>query len=91
MRLDFNETNILVQAISDLDKQKNSVITKDSLLDFLSVLHDNTSENYSFIRQSIKTLISKLENLSDKNIRQIQNDKRNNKIIASTCYVLPQL
>lgn len=89
MRLDFNETNILVQAMSDLEKQPGSPVSKDALLNFLYTLHGNTNEAYPFIRNSIKSLILKIESVSDKDIEKIRDDKNNNRIIATTCYTLP--
>ena len=88
MKLDFNETNILVQTLASLEQDKMA-LGKSELIRLLCVLYDNTSDERRFVRGSIKSLLSKIENLSDENIKKIQDDKAQGKIIATTCYRLP--
>lgn len=89
MRLDFNETNILLQALSELGRVSQAPITVARLLEFLDFLLLNTDTGYIFIRESVKSLSKKLEGLSDEGVRRILADKSQNKIIATTCYTLP--
>ena len=91
MRLDFNETNILLQAVSELGKVSQAPITVARLLEFLDFLLINTDTGYIFICESVRTLGRKLEGLSDEGIQQILADKSQNKIIATTCYTLPTI
>lgn len=88
MRLDFNETNILIHAINDMEKYKKP-IKKSTLIGFLHELDENTDKNYGFLKNSIRLLISKIEHLSDENILQIFSDIKNNKMVATLCYSLP--
>lgn len=89
MRLDFNETNILVQALNDLEKINKKDIDKMELITLLYTLYQCTDNRYKILRTSIKTLISKIESLSDAAIKHIQEDKKNNRIIATVTYKLP--
>ena len=91
MRLDFNETNVLLQALSELGRVSQAPITVARLLEFLDFLLTNTNTGYIFICESIKSLKKKLEGLSDESIQQILADKSQNKIIATTCYTLPMV
>ncbi len=90
MKLDFNETNILVQTVNDLVKYKKTV-NKRSLIESLCELSQNTDKNYTFIHQSITSLISKVEKVSEKSVDVIHKDVVNDNIIAMACYALPQL
>lgn len=90
MRLDFNEANILIRTIEDLEKYKKPV-TRKSVIDSLNELGSNTDKNLAFIRQSISSLSTKLERLSDKSISKIQSDAHNKNISATACYTLPDL
>ena len=89
MRLDFNETNILLQALSELSRVSQAPITVARLLEFLDFLLTNTDTGYIFICESVKSLTKKLEGISDDSIQRILADKSQNKIIATTCYTLP--
>ena len=89
MRLDFNESNILLQALGELGKVSQAPITVARLLEFLDFLLTNTDTGYIFICESIRSLMKKLEGLSDEGIEQILADKSQNKIITTTCYTLP--
>lgn len=89
MRLDFNETNILLQALSELGRVSQAPVTVARLLEFLDFLLTNTDTGYVFICDSVRSLTKKLEGLSDESIGQILEDKSRNKIIATTCYTLP--
>lgn len=89
MKLDFNETNILINAINDMEKYKKP-INKTTVIGFLHELAENTSQSYSFLQKSIKLLISKIETLSDESIKQIYSDIKSNKMIATLCYSLPE-
>lgn len=91
MRLDFNETNILLQAISELGKVSQARITVARLLEFLDFLLINTDTGYIFICESVRSLTKKLEGLSDEGVQRILADKSQNKIIATTCYTLPTI
>ncbi len=91
MRLDFNETNILLQALSDMEKQYGTVITIPNLLDTLNLLLQNTDSKYIFICDSVKSLIRKTEGLSEESLRRILADKTEDKIIATARYALPVL
>ena len=88
MRLDFNETNILLQALSEMDKSKMTV-SVPGLLDYLNSLLINTDTGYVFICEAVRSLTKKLETLSDEGMERILRDKDQNKIIATTCYTLP--
>lgn len=88
MRLDFNETNILLQALSEMDKSKMTV-SVPGLLDYLNSLLINTDTGYVFICESVRSLTKKLETLSKEGMERILRDKDQNKIIATTCYTLP--
>ena len=88
MRLDFNETNILLQALSEMDKSQTAV-TVPGLLDCLNSLLINTDTSYIFICESVKSLIKKLEAVSEEGLVRIVRDKDQNRIIATTCYTLP--
>ena len=89
MRLDFNETNILLQALSELSKVSKATITVARLLEYLDFILSNTDKSYIFICESVKSLTKKLEGLSDESLQRILEDKSKNKIIATTCYTLP--
>ena len=88
MRLDFNETNILLQALSEMDKLKMTV-SVPGLLDYLNSLLINTDTGYVFICEAVRSLTKKLETLSKEGMERILRDKDQNKIIATTCYTLP--
>ena len=88
MKLDFNETNILIHVINDLEKYKKP-INKSSIVSFLHELKQNTAEEHIFIRKSTTLLASKIDALSEKNISQIYSDIKSNKIVATLCYSLP--
>lgn len=89
MRLDFNETNILIQVLAKLGKSHKVVINKAKLNETLYALFIYTDKNYGIIRMSIKSLMEKLEKLSDDDILRILEDSKNNNIISSVCYELP--
>lgn len=89
MRLDFNESNILVQALAELERNSKVVINKTKLIEELYALGLHTDKKYVFLRVSIKSLINKIESLSDDDIKQILIDNKNNVIVASVCYELP--
>ena len=89
MKLDFNESNILVQALADLERNPKVPITKVKLIEELYALGINTDKKLSFLRVSVRSLIKKIENLSDSDIQQIVIDNKNNVIVASVCYELP--
>lgn len=89
MRLNFNETNVLIQSINDLVKY-NKPVNKSSLINMLDELSQNTDTNHLFLHQSIKTLISKIEMLSDDIVNKIYEDVQNDRIIATACYQMPQ-
>ena len=90
MRLDFNETNILVQTIAELEKSSKTTITKMKIIETLYALGVHTDKKHVILKVSIKSLISKLERLSDDEIICLLADHKNNKIIASVCYELPR-
>ena len=90
MRLDFNEANILIQTIEDLEKYKKPV-NKNTIIGFLNELARTTESKHVFIIQSIKSLSFKIERLSDKSITQLQADVKNNKVVATARYVVPNL
>lgn len=89
MRLDFNETNILVQTIAELEKSSKITINKVKLIETLCALGIHTDKKNIVLKVSIKSLVSKLEKLSDDDINRIMADNKNNNIIASVCYELP--
>ncbi len=89
MKLDFNETNILVQAIGELGKSVKVPISKMKLIETLYALGVHTDKKYSILRVSVKSLIAKIEKLSDDDVNQIITDYKDNNIIASVCYHLP--
>lgn len=89
MKLDFNESNILVEALSDLERNPKVPITKVKLIEELYALGIHTDKNRSFLRVSVRSLIKKIENLSDSDIQQMVIDNKNNAIVASVCYQLP--
>ncbi len=91
MRLDFNETNILLQSLTELEKLSQAPITVGRLVEFLDFLLINTDTGYVFVCESVKSLIKKLEGLSDESIQQVLADKNRHKIIATTCYTLPMV
>lgn len=88
MRLDFNESNILLQTIEDLEKYKKPV-NKSTLIGFLQELMHNTDKKCFLVCQSIATLCVKLESLSDESISRVHADAKNNKIVATARYILP--
>ena len=89
MRLDFNETNILVQVLTVLEKNPKVIINKIKLSETLYALFAHTDKKYAILRMSIKSLMAKLEKLSDDDILRILEDSKNEKIINSVCYELP--
>ncbi len=88
MRLDFNETNILIQAVEDL-KSHDKPVNKSNLVALIYELLQNTDKSYVFVRQATKSLAVKIEQLSENNIEKIFLDVRNNSIVATAGYVLP--
>ena len=75
MKFDFNEANILNQNFySDKD-------TKDVLIHRLTGLLESTED--PILRQSVFSLISKIEHLSEPQVKQIQKDIANKKLIAT--------
>lgn len=88
MKLDFNETTILIQSIDDLEARKRKV-TKETLVNLFYELAQNTNKKYNFIRQSIKSLAVKIELLSEKDIERIYVDAKNKNIVATAGYNLP--
>ncbi len=90
MRLDFYEANILIQTIGDLEKYKKPV-NKNTLVELLHELQQNTDKKCFLVVQSIRSLSAKLETLSDKSIDKIRADVNNNKIVATARYILPRL
>lgn len=78
MRFDFNETNILRQNLfSNGD-------TKEILVRRLSNLLETTDD--PLLKDSVVSLIGKIETLSEKQIKLIQLDIANNKLIATANY-----
>lgn len=89
MRLDFNETQILIHAIYDF-QQFRRPINKASLVAFLNEMLQTTDKQSYVIIQAIRSLASKLEVLSEKSIDQICDDAKNNRIISTARYVVPR-
>lgn len=89
MKLDFNETNILIHAINDMEKYKKP-INKTNIIGFLHELARNTNPNYTLLHKAVNLLVAKLEPLSDENILQIYSDIKSNKMVATLCYSLPE-
>ena len=90
MRLDFNETNILIYTIADLEQFKKPV-NKNTLVAFLHEMLETTYKKRFLVLKSIRSLSAKLETLSDKSIDKIVADVHNNKVVATARYVLPRL
>lgn len=90
MKLDFNETNILAVTLSELEKSTKTSITRAKILDSLYALGVYTDKKYGILRASVKSLMMKLEKLSDDDILRILEDSKNENIITSVCYQLPQ-
>lgn len=89
MRLDFNETNILVQTLAEMEKSPKTPMTKTKIIETLYALGVHTDKKYTILKVTVKSLIEKIEKLSDDDVLQILADNRNNNIIASVCYELP--
>lgn len=89
MKLDFNETNILVQVLAWVEKNPKVNVNKTKIIEALYALHVHTDKRYIFLRLSIKSLIAKIERLSDDDIVHILDDNKNSKIVASVCYEIP--
>ena len=89
MTFDFNETNILVQAINELEKNPKAVINQAKLCELLYALGVHTEKRHTILRVAIKSLITKVEKLTDEDINRIRMDNKNEKIISSVCYELP--
>lgn len=90
MKLNFNETNILIQVIDDFEKH-NKPVSKGTIVSFLYQLMENTDKKYIYVRSSIKSLATKVEMLSENSVTQLQSDVKNNCVVATACYVLPNL
>ena len=90
MKLDFNETNILVQVLGELERNPKATINKMALISNLYLLRQNTDERYKSLRSSISSLALKIENLSERDINKVREDKENNLINATICYSLPE-
>lgn len=90
MKLDFNETNILIQVVDDFEKH-NKPISKGAIVSFLYHLMEHTDKKYVYVRSSIKSLATKIEKLSENSIAQLQSDVKNNCVVATACYTLPNL
>lgn len=76
MRFDFNEANILKQNLFSQDD------TKEILLYRLSRLSETTEEQ--ILKTSVFSLIEKVERLSPQQIKQIQSDIFNKRLIATS-------
>ena len=91
MRLDFYETNILVHTLSGLEKNPKATAAKMKMkiIEDLYALFAHTDKEYTLLKVAVKSLIDKLEKLSDDEIMLIVEDNRNNNIIASVYYEVP--
>lgn len=89
MRLDFNETNILATALTELGRNPKNAITKAKLIELLYAIGVHTDKKYDTLRKAVKSLIAKIEKISDNDVAQILADNQNKKIISSVCYQLP--
>lgn len=90
MKLDFNETNILVRTIKELEENSKAPITKMKIIEMLYTLFSRTDKKYTILKVSVKSLKTKIDKLSDDDINQILADSKNNNIAASVCYHLPE-
>lgn len=78
MKFDFNETNLLKQNLfSQYD-------TKPILIHRLTNLAETTND--VVLKNSVASLIKKLESLSEKQIKQLYKDKNEKKLIATANY-----
>lgn len=89
MRLDFNETNILAQVLAELEKNPKAHINKIKIIEALYALGIHTDKKYAVLKVAVKSLISKLEMLSDDDVGKILLDNQNSNIVSSVCYQLP--
>ena len=89
MRLDFNETNILVTTLDELNKTSKGVVKKNHLEEALYARGLYTDRKFTVLRMSVKSLIKKVEELSEEDVAKIVADSKDKKIAASVCYQLP--
>ena len=81
MKFDFNETNLLRQNLFSPHDSKTILIHRLTNL--------TTTTNDLILKDSLFSLIKKLESLSELQIKQLYDDKINKKLIATANYDYP--
>ena len=78
MRFDFNEANILKQNLFSSNDDKKVLLSR------LEKLYEHTED--LILKKSVRSLIGKLETLTDEEIRRIRYDIFKDKFVVTSYY-----